>query len=78
MENMYEKLASQGKLRDRLMVIMRKHPRTIAGASREMDINSLTLARFLRGKGKVAWVQLCRIEDYVLKFEAKNNSPSDT
>lgn len=69
MENMFEKMANQGPLRDRAMKILRVRPRSIAKAAKEIGISHLTLARFLKGVGPVAWTSLCKIEDYVLEHE---------
>jgi hypothetical protein len=72
MENMFERMANQDPIRDRLMVIMRKHPRSVNQVAKSMDISPITLAKFLRGKATVAWVSLCKIEDYIIAKESES------
>ena len=74
MENIFVRMANQDPIRDRLMKIMRKYPRSINMVAKDMRISPITLAKFLRDERTVAWVTLCRIEDYVI---AKDSEGSD-
>lgn len=73
MENMFEKLANQEPLRNELMIHMRKYPRSLNKVAKDMRISPITLGKFLRDKTTVAWVTLCRIDDYIIakKIEAQ-------
>jgi len=72
MENMFERMANQDPIRDRLMVVMRTHPLSVYRAALTIGISPITLAKFLRDKATVSWVSLCKIEDYVIAKEAES------
>lgn len=62
----------QEYLRERLMVLLRNNPLSIAALSRSAELSRSCIKRFLDG-GEVQFLSMVRLEKYIDDLETRNN-----
>lgn len=69
--SMKELIAHQDKMRERLVNIYRKKPRTLMEVGKEIGISPMTLKAFMVEERDIELRSLCLIEDWILDKETK-------